>query len=243
MEIVAVSDSEASAWSSAECPVEHVLVSSVHVGDLYTFGWWTLKVKHVLMPPMDDRTLRIVTTALELAEKDGFDAVRLRDVAAKADVALGTVYRRFPTKEDILVAALEVQMERLALLIQDHPVTGDTAVERTASCFDVMTKLLISKPALARALLRAVASGVPENTERIAQFHGTTTSVIAAMMFDLDRGDAAWHEVLAGLLQDIWFASLVGWAGGLHGPEKVVTDMKLATELLLNAPIPEGAAG
>ena len=56
---------------------------------------------------MEDRTRRIIETAIELAERDGFEAVRLRDVARLAKVALGTVYRRFQSKEDILVAALD----------------------------------------------------------------------------------------------------------------------------------------
>ena len=58
---------------------------------------------------MDERARRIVETAVELAEKDGFQAVRLRDIAAQADVALGTVYRRFKSKEDILLAALGLE--------------------------------------------------------------------------------------------------------------------------------------
>ena len=39
---------------------------------------------------MEDRSRRIVETAIELAERGGFEAVRLRDVAAHAGVALGT---------------------------------------------------------------------------------------------------------------------------------------------------------
>ena len=41
--------------------------------------------------PMEERAQRIVDTAIELAERGGFEAVRLRDVAADAGVALGTL--------------------------------------------------------------------------------------------------------------------------------------------------------
>ena len=73
---------------------------------------------------MDDRTLRILSAAMELAERDGYEAVRLRDLAAKADVALGTVYKRFSSKEDILAAALELQVSRLHELIRSNPIEG-----------------------------------------------------------------------------------------------------------------------
>ena len=41
---------------------------------------------------MEDREARIIATAVALAEQGGFEAVRLRDVAAHAGVALGTNY-------------------------------------------------------------------------------------------------------------------------------------------------------
>ena len=59
----------------------------------------------------EERSRRILETAIELAEKGGFSAVRLRDVAEQAGVALGTVYKRFQSKEDMLMAALEMQMK------------------------------------------------------------------------------------------------------------------------------------
>ena len=76
-----------------------------------------------------------------------------------------------------------------------------------------MTGALIQKPNLARALLRAVASGVPEIAQKVAQFHATTTHFFTAFLFDHDAPDAE-KERIAGFLQDIWFAKLVGWAGG-----------------------------
>ena len=39
-----------------------------------------------MMEEMEERTRRIVATAVELAEEGGFEAVRLRDVAADAGV-------------------------------------------------------------------------------------------------------------------------------------------------------------
>ena len=47
------------------------------------------------------RMRRIVDAAVELAEQGGFEAVRLRDVAERSDVALGTLYKYFRSKEDI----------------------------------------------------------------------------------------------------------------------------------------------
>ena len=59
------------------------------------------------------RMRRIVDAAVDLAEKGGFEAVRLRDVAEQSDVALGTLYKYFRSKEDILLFALNEEIERL----------------------------------------------------------------------------------------------------------------------------------
>jgi AcrR family transcriptional regulator len=181
---------------------------------------------------MDERTRRIVDTALQLAEVDGFDSVRLRDVAARAHVALGTVYRRFRTKEDILVAALEREMGRLQDLVDVFATRGPGPADRLADAFGWLTRALLARPALARALLRAVASGVPEDTGRVAQFHGRTTDAIAALLSDL-RGTDEHRARIARLMQDIWFARLVGWSGGLSDVDGVVVAMRDAAHWLV----------
>jgi AcrR family transcriptional regulator len=191
---------------------------------------------------MSDRTQRIVDTAVELAEKGGFEAVRLRDVAAHAGVALGTLYRRFRSKEDLLIAALEQECAQLEQRVASRPLTGDTPLERVSSFFTVATRALCRRPNLARAVLRAVASGDPELTERVAGFHDLMTRLITAAL----RGTAGSEpttrakptpsqreRTLAYVLQHVWFASLVGWAGGLHGQAAVVDLVQTAAQLML----------
>ena len=52
------------------------------------------------------RRQRVVAAALELGSEGGYDAVQMRDVAARANVALGTIYRYFSSKDHLLAAAL-----------------------------------------------------------------------------------------------------------------------------------------
>ena len=52
------------------------------------------------------RRRRVLDAALQLAAEGGFDGVQMRDVAAAADVALGTVYRYFSSKERLLLDKL-----------------------------------------------------------------------------------------------------------------------------------------
>src|ERR1700753_1194631 len=55
-------------------------------------------------PAADDKRQRLLEAALELFETRGFDAVAVPQIAAKAGVATGTVYRYFPSKEALVNA-------------------------------------------------------------------------------------------------------------------------------------------
>ena len=59
-----------------------------------------------------ERRKRILDATLALASKGGYDAVQMRTVATQANVALGTLYRYFPSKIHLLVSALARELER-----------------------------------------------------------------------------------------------------------------------------------
>lgn len=221
---------------------------------------------------MNPRARRIVDTAIDLAEKGGFEAVRLRDVAAEADVALGTLYRYFRSKEDMLIAALNSEVESLETRIQARPMAGASSLERVDGFFRAATKGLMRRPRLARAILRAAASGDHELAEKVAAFHSRMSAMILAALHGVPiptppggNGSsnasptaqplpvvaggviavnaASEDEIaVAALLQHIWFSCLIGWAGGLMGQNEVIERMGTATSLLLRATQPAGAA-
>src|SRR5690348_11961215 len=118
------------------------------------------------------RRNKILDVAVDLAEEGGFDNVRQRDVAANAGVALGTLYKSFRSKEDLLSAALEREAEVLERKLETNPAKGDTPLERVITVFQMMTRALCRKPNYARAVLRAMASGVPEVAANVAGYQG-----------------------------------------------------------------------
>ena len=81
-----------------------------------------------------DRRKRILDATLALASKGGYDAVQMRAVAERADVALGTLYRYFPSKIHLLVSALAREFERTQDRVDRAVLRGDTRVRtRVAS--------------------------------------------------------------------------------------------------------------
>jgi AcrR family transcriptional regulator len=177
-----------------------------------------------------------------LAEEGGFENVRQRDVAAKAGVALGTLYKRFRSKEEILCAALEREAATLERKMETSPAGGKTELERIDAFFKITTRGLLRKPKFARAVVRAMASGEDGVAKTVASYHGRIAGLIIAAMRGVGRlsfADAGTqpptvNEIqLAALLQQIWFAALVGWSAGLIGPNDVTEQVKTAAGLLL----------
>lgn len=72
--------------------------------------------------------------ALELFLDRGFDAVSVEEVAERADVSPSTVYRHFPTKEDLVLADLAERQEQFLHLLDAQPAhsdLGEALVEAT----------------------------------------------------------------------------------------------------------------
>lgn len=63
----------------------------------------------------------ILSATLELLDKVGFETMSMEGVAARAGVAKTTVYRRWPSKEALVVAAIQQLQSRVAPLVD----TGD----------------------------------------------------------------------------------------------------------------------
>lgn len=187
---------------------------------------------------MEERARRIVETAVELAEKGGFEAVRLRDVAAHAEVALGTLYRRFRSKEDLLIAAFELETGDLEKRFAQRPPRGEDAIERVSAFFAQATRGLLRRPNLARALLKAAAGGDPDLAKRTSAFHGRMHEMVVASIRGPSGAGAAREPdtdelALSKTLTRLWFSLLVGWSGGLNGQAAVIEEMGECVELML----------
>jgi TetR/AcrR family transcriptional regulator, cholesterol catabolism regulator len=188
-----------------------------------------------------DRRDRILDVAIDLAEEGGFDNVRQRDVADQAGVALGTLYKSFASKEDLLSAAVEREAQMLERKMEQRPALGANPAERLKALFKIVTRGMCRKPKYARAVLRAMASGVPEVASHVASYQGRMNRIIIAALRGADFPNptstppSEREATVAAYLQRIWFASLVGWSAGLHGQGDVIEQMEKACDLLLEA--------
>jgi AcrR family transcriptional regulator len=179
-----------------------------------------------------ERRRRVVEAAMALGAEGGYDAVQMRDVAARADVALGTVYRYFDSKDHLLAAALVHWMGTLGdSLARTPPASGGgSPAERVAALLGRATTTMSRQPKLVAALLAPLSSSDPGVVECQEQ--------VAAMMDDLIRraaGDEAPGDIgdRARMLGHVWYSTLLGWVNGWTNVGKVHDEVAIACRLLL----------
>src|SRR5579864_4819892 len=69
----------------------------------------------------DERTDDILEVVLELLKEVGYDQLRMQDVADRAGAGLATIYRRWPTKQDLVRASLECERAQEKFAVTDEP--------------------------------------------------------------------------------------------------------------------------
>lgn len=81
----------------------------------------------------------------------GVDAP-VRDIAAEAGVGMGTIYRHFPTRADLVVAVFRHQLDALAAAESITPAADETPYGALRSWVARFADFLITKHGLAEAL-------------------------------------------------------------------------------------------
>ncbi len=185
-----------------------------------------------------DRRKRILDATIALASKGGFDAVQMRAVAERADVALGTLYRYFPSKIHLLVSALAREFENANANFDRRAIPGDTPPDRVMYVLGRTTRSLQRDPNLTEALTRAFmfADASVANEIHVVGMHVTRMLMRALKDPETPSDEIEPTEediAIAKVIGDVWLASLVQWVTGRASAVDVSKSMETAVRLLL----------
>ena len=176
------------------------------------------------------RRQRIVETAIELGTEGGYDAVHMRIVAERADVALATVYRYFESKDHLISAAISEWTAQLESRLARVPARGDNAEERLVDVLRRATRAIERRPLLAEALVRALGSPDPGVGAAAAKVRGQIKSISAPILADLSPEQL---EGVVAVLSHVWNSALMIWANGQAPISSVGNELERAARLLL----------
>jgi AcrR family transcriptional regulator len=163
-------------------------------------------------PRSEQAEQAIIDAALELFAERGVEGVCVEAVAAKAGVGKATIYRRWASKEELLIAALG------SLKSPMHDPQGATAREDLIELLDVMVRDA-ADPRYARQF--AMLHGEGEHYPKLmARYQETVVEPRREVIKAALRRGVARGELRADLDVDIAMLTLTGtvMARGKHDP-------------------------
>lgn len=178
-----------------------------------------------------ERRKRILDATLALAAKGGYEAVQMRAVAEKADVALGTLYRYFPSKVHLLVAGLAREFQRASDKLDRAKIPGDTPADRLLFVIGRNTRLMQRDPHLTEAMVRAFMFADTTAAAEVELVGKLMESMFARAMGKDEPTER--DSVIFHMIADVWMANLVAWVTRRASAADVQHRLELSIRLLL----------
>jgi AcrR family transcriptional regulator len=166
-------------------------------------------------PAQRDRILDIVA---ELLETEGYDAVQLREVARRARTSLATIYKRYATRDELILAALHSWMDehRYSGLVHQSPPPGESVYDGMMRLLRTIFEPWEQHPAMLTAFFRARAA--PGGQEI---FRRGLDITVPSFMEVLARVDDEFVRDLETILSTVIYGLLGRFAAG----ELEITDI------------------
>lgn len=122
-----------------------------------------------LSPTQRERRERIIEAGLTLLRSHEHNQIQMKDVAAEAGVALGTVYRYFQSKDHLFAEVLAHWAAELQTNVERRPLKGDTNATRLTDVLHRSMRAFQSWPQLARVVMALESSEDPFTREIFAR--------------------------------------------------------------------------
>jgi AcrR family transcriptional regulator len=180
-----------------------------------------------------ERRDRVVKAAIALANAGGYDAVQMRDVASKAGVALGTLYRYFSSKDHLLVSCLGQWTRDFQQRVALRPPAGTTPADRVVDVLRRAASALERSPNLMAAFvtaLTAISSDDPVGLSEVSDVYELLNEFVTGAMED---GEQPEREAVIRVVGMVWLAALIARVRGWAHAGQMAEDLEAAVRLLL----------
>lgn len=178
-----------------------------------------------------ERRKRILDSTLAIASKGGYDAVQMRAVADRADVAVGTLYRYFPSKVHLLVSAMGREVERIVAKTDPSMFTEGTRYQRLNLVVSKLNGAMQRNPLLTEAMTRAYVFADASAAGEVDHVQKLIESMFARAMSEGEPTEEQCH--LSRVISDVWLSNLLAWLTRRASATDFATRLDLAVRLLI----------
>jgi AcrR family transcriptional regulator len=158
---------------------------------------------------------RLFRAALDLFAKKGFAETTVEDITNAADVGKGTFFNYFPSKDHILLAFGEMQLEKLHASVEEARQSNEPMPVFLRSLRARMTEEPSRNPAIVRSILQAHLSSLPVR-EAMAKNHTRAQGLLTQLIqLGQERGEVRKDlsaSELAYVFRQTVFGTLLLWS-------------------------------
>jgi AcrR family transcriptional regulator len=155
----------------------------------------------------------------------------MRAVAERADVAVGTLYRYFPSKVHLLVSALGREFERIDAKNDRAALSGGTPYQRLNLMVGKLNRAMQRNPLLTEAMTRAFVFADASAAGEVDHVGKLMDSMFARAMSDGEPTEDQYH--IARVISDVWLSNLLAWLTRRASATDVSKRLDLAVRLLI----------
>jgi AcrR family transcriptional regulator len=164
--------------------------------------------------------------------QDGEHGLQMKQLAERADVALATLYRYFPSKDHVL-GAIALKRQRRALhRIDSIRLDGDTAGDRAGDLMVRQFRAVQREPELATALQRVTNAPDRATSEYV---EGISRLMEELVITAVEQGGAGMTDEQRSLLPLVLAASVGAfnrWLSGVASAEEARAQIRAGARLL-----------
>lgn len=155
---------------------------------------------------------RILDAALMLFREAGYDAVRTEDIAASAEVSVGTLYNYFENKGDLLLALVTLEVEEVLeqgeAVVKSPPADVALALNLLIAGYYDHSNTYLTKELWRTAMALTIQAAETPFSQRFTALDRSLTDQVCALVAELQRRGLARADVDAVALGQVIFNTL-----------------------------------
>jgi AcrR family transcriptional regulator len=158
------------------------------------------------------RTQRILNAASSLFRTQGYDAVRIEDIAALAEVSAGTCYNYFSTKGDLLLAIVSMEVEEVVAagqaVVKDPPADIAQALDRLIRLYYDHSLHYLSKEMWRKAMAFSIEAPGTPFSQRYTALDGLLIVQVCDLILALQKRSTARRDLDPAVIGRVVFNTL-----------------------------------
>jgi len=179
--------------------------------------------------PRDERRAQLLVAALEVFTAAGYHSAAMDEIADRANVSKPVLYQHFPSKLDLYLAVLDLQIDSLVFAIQKAIASNRENSSRVAATVEAYFGFIDNEGEAFRLLFESDVNLEPQVRERLNRMtYDCAAAVSAVISIDTGLGKEESMMLAVGIIGTVQTTAR-HW---LDRDGKI--DRKRATELVMN---------